>query len=202
MRAVKAPSSQLRRDRRGLPRLYPQKPQTYDRPLIVPGARGLGKMPPDCIALPCRLSRRLFAVFAAFGMARRPQRRRCCAGTDLPGLDYSTIKDTDLDACSAACADDKICRAFTFNESANWCFLKSACRSRRPLTGATSGTITLTAQRCETSPAARESDLPFPASDLIYSRPLFRPAAPQQRPAAQGPDLCRRGHQRATRRWR
>ncbi|HZY68154.1 MAG TPA: PAN/Apple domain-containing protein, partial [Devosia sp.] len=46
-------------------------------------------------------------------------------GTDLPGFDYNTLKDVDLDACTAACTDDKICRAFTFNEEANWCFLKS-----------------------------------------------------------------------------
>ena len=45
--------------------------------------------------------------------------------TDLPGFDYSVVKDTTLDACEAACADDRICRAFTFNEKAKWCFLKS-----------------------------------------------------------------------------
>ena len=40
-------------------------------------------------------------------------------GTDLPGFDYSTIKNTTLDACSAACSDDKLFRAFTFNEKAD-----------------------------------------------------------------------------------
>ena len=62
-------------------------------------------------------------------------------GVDLPGFDYSTIKDTDLDACSAACTDDKICRAFTFNEKAGWCFLKSEVAQSTPFDGATSGTI-------------------------------------------------------------
>ncbi|MCS6760530.1 MAG: PAN/Apple domain-containing protein [Candidatus Devosia euplotis] len=44
--------------------------------------------------------------------------------TDLPGFDYAIVKNTDLDACSAACAGDDICQAFTFNQKSNWCFLK------------------------------------------------------------------------------
>ena len=61
--------------------------------------------------------------------------------TDLPGFDYSTIKDTTLDACQAACADDRICRAFTFNEKAKWCFLKSEVGEATAFKGATSGKI-------------------------------------------------------------
>ncbi len=45
-------------------------------------------------------------------------------GTDLPGFHCPVLKDVDVDACSAACTDDKICCAFTYNEKANWCFLK------------------------------------------------------------------------------
>lgn len=92
--------------------------------------------------------------------------------TDLPGLDYSTIKNTDLDGCSAACTDDNICRAFTFNESAKWCFLKGGIPAQSPFDGATSGTVAMTPSD-EDIAKARESDLPFPASDLIYSARYF-----------------------------
>jgi len=87
--------------------------------------------------------------------------------TDLPGFDYSTIKDTDLDACSLACTDDNICRAFTFNEKAGWCFLKSDVPASQSFKGATSGTIALSPTPEELA-AEREKDIPFPASDLVY----------------------------------
>src|SRR6218665_4129936 len=61
--------------------------------------------------------------------------------TDLPGFDYSIVRDTDLDACSAACADDNICRAFTFNSQSNWCFLKGSVGEETQFDGATSGRI-------------------------------------------------------------
>jgi alpha-2-macroglobulin len=46
-------------------------------------------------------------------------------GADFAGGDYRTIKKTDLGQCSAVCAGDAKCKAFTFNSKANWCFLKS-----------------------------------------------------------------------------
>ncbi len=46
-------------------------------------------------------------------------------GADFAGNDYRTIKNTDLGKCSASCAGDAKCQAFTFNSKAKWCFLKS-----------------------------------------------------------------------------
>ncbi len=97
--------------------------------------------------------------------------------TDLPGLDYSTVKDTDLDACSKACTDDKICKAFTFNETAGWCFLKGEIPQSTPFDGATSGTITSSPTPDELA-AAREGEIPFPASDLIGSARYFAQQLP------------------------
>src|SRR5690606_37287858 len=98
-------------------------------------------------------------------------------GTDLPGLDYSTIKHTDLDACSKACVDDKICRAFTFNQDAGWCFLKSDIPASSPFKKATSGSIAM-APTPEELAAEREKDIPFPASDFIYSARYFAQQLP------------------------
>ena len=53
-------------------------------------------------------------------------------GTDLPGFDYAVQKGVDAEACAASCTDDRICRAFTFNEKAGWCFLKGAAAEPAP----------------------------------------------------------------------
>jgi len=92
-------------------------------------------------------------------------------GTDLPGFDYSVVKNTTLDACSQACADDRICRAFTYNEKAKWCFLKGDAGPETAFAGATSGKVDPAAAQALAK--AREAELPFPASDLIYYAQSF-----------------------------
>lgn len=93
-------------------------------------------------------------------------------GTDLPGFDYSVIRDTDLDACEAACVGDSICRAFTFNEQAGWCFLKGAAGTPAPFERATSGILVLSPDAA-TIAATRAGELPFPAQDLIEAARAF-----------------------------
>src|SRR5690606_4837584 len=61
--------------------------------------------------------------------------------TDLPGFDYRVIEDVTLQACQSACVDDRICRAFTYNSKAKWCFLKAGAGEPVSFAGATSGTI-------------------------------------------------------------
>lgn len=102
-------------------------------------------------------------------------------GTDLPGFDYSVLKDVDVDACQAACTDDRICRAFTFNESANWCFLKGAVGPETAFAGATSGRVEFT-PTLEASTAERFGELPFPAQDLVDSARYFAGSLPQTDP--------------------
>jgi predicted small secreted protein len=62
-------------------------------------------------------------------------------GVDFHGgdIDDTPLLDVDLDACMAACRDDSRCRAFTFNERARACFLKSGEGERTPFAGAISG---------------------------------------------------------------
>ena len=44
---------------------------------------------------------------------------------DYFGFDLRTEVDTDLEQCKTFCIADRQCRAFTYNTSVNWCFLKS-----------------------------------------------------------------------------
>jgi len=85
---------------------------------------------------------------------------------DLPGFDYDVVKDTSLDACSAACVDDNICRAFTYNSKSKWCFLKAEAGERTEFTGAVSGLVTR-AQTPDEIEAERRAELPFFPDDLI-----------------------------------
>ena len=98
--------------------------------------------------------------------------------TDLPGFDYSILKDVDIDACTAACTDDKICRAFTFNEQSNWCFLKGALGEQAEFKGATSGRVSRSPSAAVTE-AARQDELPFPAQDIIDTAKSFAANLPQ-----------------------
>jgi hypothetical protein len=83
-------------------------------------------------------------------------------GADYFGADYDVRKDVDLDQCKAACQEDLACRAFTYNQSAGWCFLKSDVGELRAVAGAVSGRIV--AASAETRPdveAERISELGF-----------------------------------------
>lgn len=70
---------------------------------------------------------------------------RVFPNSDLPGHDYRTprterrLKGIGIKGCGRACADDPRCRAFTYNQNAGWCFLKSKAGKRTAFNGATSG---------------------------------------------------------------
>ena len=61
--------------------------------------------------------------------------------TDYFGGDYDVLRDVELDICKQRCLAEKRCKAFTYQESAQWCFLKENVGERRPITGATAGLI-------------------------------------------------------------
>jgi hypothetical protein len=98
--------------------------------------------------------------------------------TDLPGSDYSIIRNTDLDSCSMACADDRICRAFTFNSQSNWCFLKAAAGEEAQFDGATSGRVSRTPSSAVLE-SVRQAELPFPAQSIIDDARNFALNLPQ-----------------------
>ncbi|RYE88515.1 MAG: hypothetical protein EOP19_01145, partial [Hyphomicrobiales bacterium] len=98
-------------------------------------------------------------------------------GVDLPGYDYAVIKGVDLEQCQTACTDDRICRAFTFNEKAGWCFLKGNSAGEAPFKGATSGKVTLV-PASDVTAAVRQSEIPFPAQDLVDGAKYFASTLP------------------------
>jgi len=86
---------------------------------------------------------------------------------DYFGADYRTVKEVDLEACKSACLQDNQCRAFTFNTSAGWCFLKSDFGELQSFIGAIAGRVVeVQAPRADQS-VDRKSELVFlPASQL------------------------------------
>jgi uncharacterized protein YfaS (alpha-2-macroglobulin family) len=116
-------------------------------------------------------------------------------GMDIPGYDYSVVKDTSIEACETACIEDKLCRAFTYNEDAGWCFLKGEAGSTAPFPGATSGHIESIPSFADLD-AARQGELPFPAGDLVYGAQYFASQLPVTDPPPPGigyPDLVAAG---------
>lgn len=51
---------------------------------------------------------------------------------DYLGTDIQAIFDTTLPACQAACLDNGLCRAFTFNQRSDACFLKAEVLQTAP----------------------------------------------------------------------
>ncbi|MDN3718767.1 PAN domain-containing protein [Roseibium salinum] len=77
------------------------------------------------------------------------------------GSDYRTVKDVDLDGCKSACLQDGQCRAFTFNTSAGWCFLKSDFGELQSFAGAIAGRVVeVQAPRADMS-VDRKAELSF-----------------------------------------
>lgn len=46
--------------------------------------------------------------------------------TDVPGGDYRTLKQVTAQFCETACKTEPQCRAYTYNNAVQWCFLKNA----------------------------------------------------------------------------
>ena len=86
---------------------------------------------------------------------------------DYSGFDYDTIMDVDLSACQTVCLADQACQAFTFNESAGWCFLKDSFGILSAAPGATAGRI-VTAP--ELTPDLRQRRL----DELDFVSPSFK----------------------------
>lgn len=125
------------------------------------------------------------AVFMTFSVGPASAAERSISlskATDLPGFDYFTQKGVTLKACEAACLDDNLCRAFTFNEKASWCFLKSAAGAESPFKGATSG-IVAQSPTPEEIEIARLGDIPFPAQDIVDNARNFAVGLPKSDPA-------------------
>ncbi len=79
--------------------------------------------------------------FAAMAAAQDARRIVTSENADYFGFDLRTEKDVTLDQCKAVCLADPQCRAFTYNTSAQWCFLKSDFNRLDPFEGAVAGKV-------------------------------------------------------------
>ncbi|WP_051241390.1 alpha-2-macroglobulin family protein [Stappia stellulata] len=105
---------------------------------------------------------------------------------DYFGADYRTLKEVDLDACKAACVDDLQCKAFTFNTSAGWCFLKSGVGSLQSFSGAVAGRVVVVQARDEDLTQERASELSFLPRTLLDTAASFARQLPRVYRAGEG----------------
>ncbi|MBO6895540.1 MAG: hypothetical protein JJ866_26665, partial [Roseibium sp.] len=90
---------------------------------------------------------------------------------DFFGSDIRTVKDVDLEGCKSACLKDSRCRAFTFNTSAGWCFLKADFGELQSFVGAVAGRVVVKKAPREDRSAERRAELTFlPQSRLENAR--------------------------------
>jgi uncharacterized protein YfaS (alpha-2-macroglobulin family) len=149
------------------------------RGLTVKVARGALKVFPAVVGLGVLLS------ITPQPAASAQRQLLVIEGADYYGRDYETRKGVDLDECKAACLADVQCKAFTYNTSARWCFLKSSYRDLRPFGGAVSGHLTEGAADAAERRAARRAELRFlprrvldEAQQLLEQMPPATSAAP------------------------
>ena len=86
---------------------------------------------------------------------------------DYAGFDYNTVKGTDLAGCEAACVADQGCQAFTFNQKAGGCFLKSDFGLLTATPGATAGRVVVTAELTPSLEQQRIGELDFLEQFLV-----------------------------------
>ena len=60
---------------------------------------------------------------------------------DYFGHDYRTLKKVPMKTCISACLSDNKCKAFTYNNKAKWCFLKTEVGDLKSFKGATAGRV-------------------------------------------------------------
>ncbi|WP_417666969.1 alpha-2-macroglobulin family protein [Roseibium sp.] len=109
-----------------------------------------------------------FAVVAgATSVHAQEKRIVTIEDADFFGADYRTVKDVDIEACKAACLSDNMCRAFTFNTSAGWCFLKSDYGQLQSFQGAIAGRVVAVQAPREDRQADRKAELTFLDQQLL-----------------------------------
>ncbi len=80
-------------------------------------------------------------LLAVAAQAADTRRIETVNNADYFGFDLRAEKDVSLDQCKSICLRDSDCRAFTFNEKAQWCFLKSDFNVTQPFDGAIAGKV-------------------------------------------------------------
>ncbi|GGB56321.1 membrane protein [Roseibium aquae] len=114
-----------------------------------------------------------FALGATAGAGAQDRRIVTIENADYFGSDYRTVQDVDLDSCKAVCLEDSQCRAFTYNTSAGWCFLKSDFGQLQSFQGAIAGRVVEVQAPRVTAEADRQAELAFLEPGLIDQAKTF-----------------------------
>ncbi|MHA6645901.1 alpha-2-macroglobulin family protein [Mesorhizobium sp. A623] len=83
----------------------------------------------------------LLLGFAGIAQAAEVRRIVTTENSDYFGFDLRSSQNVTLDQCKTECLGDTSCRAFTYNNKAKWCFLKSDFNGLKPFNGATAGKV-------------------------------------------------------------
>lgn len=83
----------------------------------------------------------VFLSLLGAAQAQSPGRIVLEQDADYFGFDLSTERNLSLDQCKARCLGNPACRAFTYNVSARFCFLKTDFGELRPFAGAVAGRV-------------------------------------------------------------
>ena len=84
----------------------------------------------------------LLFILSAPVMAQEGSRSiETTVNADYFGFDLRTVQDIGLEECKAECLSDRLCKAFTYNVKAGWCFLKSDYNTINPFAGAIAGRV-------------------------------------------------------------
>ncbi|MEM7426355.1 MAG: PAN/Apple domain-containing protein, partial [Pseudomonadota bacterium] len=84
----------------------------------------------------------VFLFLSGLAAAQESARIALEQDADYFGFDLSTERNLSLDQCKARCLGNHACRAFTYNTSARFCFLKTDFGELRPFKGAVAGRVT------------------------------------------------------------
>ena len=101
-------------------------------------------------------------IAASAALAEQSQRHIVLSDdADYFGGDYSVRENVTLEVCQQACLEDNQCRAFTYNVSVGWCFLKNTIGELRSVTGAISGQVVEATATDPDLQAKRRAELTF-----------------------------------------
>ena len=128
----------------------------------------------------------LWAVQSLPLAAQQSERRVIISqDSDYFGEDYDILKDVTLDQCSAGCAGDLQCKAFTYNVSAGWCFLKKGVGELRSVKGAISGRVVTEVASGPSQRETRRAELDYLGKPLADEAQAYA-AKIRQLPLASG----------------
>lgn len=124
-----------------------------------------------------------FPFLAMTGVSHAQDARRVVTteNADFFGFDLRSEQNVSLDQCASACLGDSACRAFTYNNKAKWCFLKSDFNQMKPFAGATAGKVVA---------LDGDADIGAPPA-LAYVPDWIRSQADQYRKQLTGPNARR-----------